>query len=277
MLQLRPSLLLSLAASAAIGLSSASGAGAIVSGFNGTLFPGNDDESTGLVNIGFTANYFGTNYTQLYVNNNGNVTFNSPLGTFTPFALTGPTGNPIIAPFFADVDTRVGELTKYGSGTFDSRNGFGVTWDNIGVGYFSQHIDKLNKFQLLLIDRSDTGAGNFDIYFNYDQIQWETGDASGGTNGLGGTSARAGYNSGSGQFFELSGSGVNGAFLDSNLASGLIYNGNTDVDGRFLFQVRNGQVVTPPPPTNGVPDAGSALALLSMALLALGVAKRRYS
>ena len=51
-----------------------------------------------------------------------------------------------------------------------------------GVGYFGSHADKLNKFQLILVDRSaDTGtAGDFDILFKYDTIQWETGDASTG-------------------------------------------------------------------------------------------------
>jgi hypothetical protein len=37
--------------------------------------------------------------------------------------------------------------------------------------------DKLATFELLLVDRSDTGAGNFDVEFNYDTVQWETGDA----------------------------------------------------------------------------------------------------
>jgi hypothetical protein len=66
----------------------------------------------------------------------------------------------------------------YGSGTADGRQAFGVNW--IDVGYFSSRTDKLNQFQLVLIDRSDTGAGNFDIEFNYGNILWETGEASGG-------------------------------------------------------------------------------------------------
>ena len=65
-------------------------------------------------------------------------------------------------------------------------------------------------------------AGNFDIYFNYDRIEWEAGDASGGSNGLGGISARAGYSNGSGSALELTGSGVAGSFLDSNTTGGLI-------------------------------------------------------
>lgn len=55
--------------------------------------------------LGFTANFLGQNCSQLRVNNNDNVTFDGPLSTFTPFPLP-TTSIPIIAPFFADVDTR---------------------------------------------------------------------------------------------------------------------------------------------------------------------------
>lgn len=247
----------------------------MVPGFNSSFLDRNDDGSTGLLALGFTANFFGNSYSQLYANNNGNVTFDNPLSTFTPFNLQ-TTNRVIIAPFFADVDTRnlASDLLRYGTGTFDGKSAFGVTWAGVGVGYFNARADKLNNFQLLLVNRSDVAAGDFDIYFNYDRIQWETGEASGGTNGLGGNSARAGYSNGVDTSFEIPGSAINGAFLDggpNSLAAG----GNTNVAGRFLFQVRNGSVVTPP--TNGVPDAGSTLALLGMGLLALGAAKRRLS
>jgi hypothetical protein len=39
------------------------------------------------------------------VNNNGNVTFNGPLGGFTPAAFPA-SSHPMIAPFWGDVDTR---------------------------------------------------------------------------------------------------------------------------------------------------------------------------
>jgi hypothetical protein len=227
----------------------------------------NDDGSTGLVPIGFTANFFGNSYTSLYVNNNGNVTFTGPLSTYTPFGLTTTTGTPIIAPFFADVDTRGtgSALVTYGTATVNTHSAFVANWD--GVGYYGGHTDKLNNFQMVLVDRSDTGAGNFDIEFNYDRIQWETGDASSGSNGFGGASAHAGYSNGSGTagtFFEMPGSGVNGAFLDCvgtnqtspcgvpNTTTGLIYHSlNSTQLGRYIFSVRNG-VVAPPdttPPT----------------------------
>jgi hypothetical protein len=220
-------------------------AAAVRSGvFNTSTLPGNDDSSTGLVNIGFDANFFGTTYNQLYVNNNGNVTFNTSLAQYTPFGILNAV-TPILAPFFADVDTRnaaSGKVT-YGTGTIDGRSAFGVNWP--GVGYFSEGIDKLNTFQLVLLDRSDIAVGNFDIEFNYDQIQWETGRASGGSGGLGGNSARAGYSNGAGTSFEFVGSGVNGAFLDSGSNSLIANRLNSGIDGRYLFTVRDGAVVQP--------------------------------
>jgi hypothetical protein len=248
-------------------------AGPVVAGFNANQLARNDDGSTGLINITGTfangLNFFGATYNGLYVNNNGNVTFTGPLATFTPFGLTGATGVPIIAPFFADVDTRnVGSgITSYGTGTFDGRAAFGVTWP--AVGYYELNVDRLNTFQLLLVNRSDTGMGNFDIYFNYDQIQWETGDASGGTNGLGGNSAVAGYSRGTGvagTFFQLPGSAVDGALLDGG-ANSLSANSNIGIAGRYLFTVRAGAVAPgaiPEPATwaimiGGFFGAGAAL------------------
>ena len=37
----------------------------------------NDDSSSPSTAIGFTVNFFGTNYSNLFANNNGNVTFGS--------------------------------------------------------------------------------------------------------------------------------------------------------------------------------------------------------
>ena len=66
-------------------------------GFTRTSIARNDDLSSGQISLGFTVNFFGVNYSSLYVNNNGNVTFNGPLGDFTPQGLTG-SRLPIIAP-----------------------------------------------------------------------------------------------------------------------------------------------------------------------------------
>lgn len=250
---MRKLLVAALAVAAALTLPARSEAGAVRAGFDATVFPGNDDGSTGPVAMGFTINFYGNTRSTLFVNNNGNVTFDSALGTFTPFPIT-TTNREILAPFFADVDTRPAASGKaqYGAGTVGGNAAFGVSWR--GVGYFGNHTDKLNTFQLVIIDRSDRNAGDFDFEFNYDSMQWETGDASGGVGGLGGSSARAGYANGSGDpgtFFELAGSAVNGALIDGGpnaLISGSL---NSNVDGRYLFSVINGvvQPAVPVPPT----------------------------
>jgi hypothetical protein len=216
-------------------------------GFEGNTLAPNDDGSTGSVSLPFTENFFGVNRSSLFVNNNGNVTFDSPLSTFTPFDLTS-TGQKIIAPFFADVDTRnAGDPVTYGTGTVNGRDAFGVNWINVDYFASSTSHTKRNDFQLVLVDRSDTGTGNFDIEFNYEQIEWETGDASFGTGGLGGNSARIGFSNGTGNpgtDFELAGSVVNGAFLDSGPSStSLIQNRlNSSIDGRYVFEAREGSV-----------------------------------
>ena len=42
------------------------------------------------------------------------------------------------------------------------------------------HADKLLSCQLVIIDRSDIAAGDFDMEFNYDKVQWQYGDVSEG-------------------------------------------------------------------------------------------------
>jgi hypothetical protein len=246
-------------------------------GSDANTFYANDDDSTAAVNLGFSVDFFGALSSTVFVNNNGNVTFTDPLGQYTPDGLATGIGQPIIAPFFADVDTRGvaggdnpvdSALVTYGTGMisdaslgWNNNNVFAVEWPL--VGYYGGHTDKLNNFELLLVDRSDIAAGDFDIEFNYAQMQWETGDASGGSEGLGGVSAVAGYSNGmSGAdnvYYQLAGSLVNGALIDGG-PNALVSNElNSSVPGRYDFQVRNGAVIPPPSET---PEPGTWLTLV---------------
>lgn len=242
-------------------------------GIRANVLPGNNNLSTALVAIGFTVNFYGTNRTQCYGNNNGNMTFLTPNGAYTPIPMW-ELWYPMIAVYWGDVDTRYippEAAMTYGNDTVDLHNCFGLEWSN--AGYFNEGpisgegggpgggdygsdksasptppgvgIDKLNKFQLLLIRREDLAAGDFDLEFNYDQIQWETGSASGGVNGLGGVSATVGFAKGTigveNTWFEMLGSRVPGTFIDTNLVTGLKYlMYNSVVAGRYVYNFRNG-------------------------------------
>ena len=213
-----------------------------LNGFQKESIPANDDGSSALVQLPFTINFFGRLRNSGYVNNNGNITFDAALATFTPFGLQN-TQREIIAAFFADVDTRneKSSLVYYGEDVIDGRKAFGINY--FTVGYFASHADKLNTFQIVLIDRSDTGSGNFDVEFNYERIQWETGDASGGAGGLGGTPVVVGWSNGSGEpgtSFELPGSLISGQFIDNGPRALARRRLNSPVLGRYIFRARNG-------------------------------------
>lgn len=234
-------------------------------GFGENTLSANDDGSIFIdLSSVFSSglNFFGNTYNGLYLNNNGNVTFDSQQSAHTPFALTGATNNPIIAPFFADVDTRGGAATATPGGNSTGSNlvywdldtsGQGVftaTWDD--VGFYNSNTSLLNAFQLQLIG---VGSGNFDISITYESINWTTGNASGGTNGLGGTVARGGWSSGNGtDFEEFSWSGNQEQVLNLE-----------NTNGHYV-QVRNGSVVDVPEP--------SSIALWSLCIA--GLVARRF-
>jgi hypothetical protein len=226
---------------------------AVRTGFTtvGTL-PAVDDDYTGPVNTGFSTNFFGNTFTNLYISTNGYITFGSGQSTFTPQGLQGNLSR-IIAPFFADVDNRGAGSITYGTGTVNGFQAFSVTWS--GVGFYNVGTSRRNTFQLVLINRADTGAGNFDIEFNYDSIQWEAGDVDNGSGGLclvaaTGCGPAVGYSNGasgvSNVSFELPGSHVRGAFLDGAPgALRTVQAGGSGVPGRQIYPVRNGSVVVP--------------------------------
>ncbi|MDH6263564.1 hypothetical protein M2427_007520 [Bradyrhizobium sp. BR13661] len=228
-------------------------------GFGTNTLAAGDDNYSSAINITSVfgtagVNFFGHNYTSLYINNNGNITFAQPNSTYTPSAISAQANNPIIAPFWADVDTRGGPGTPTGGNdtgankvfyNLDSVDGvLTITWDD--VGYYSQATNKLDAFQVQLIS---LGGGNFDIVYRYASINWTTGSASGGVNGLGGTPARAGYSAGDGNiahYFELPQSGNQAELLALPTTPG-----DTGIAGVDVYQVLNGQVGTPTVTTIG--------------------------
>lgn len=191
----------------------------------------NDDGSSSELNLPFEINFFGSSFNTFFANNNGNISFAAPLDSYTPSAFP-ITNQPVIAPFWADVDTRSSGAVYTAAPNSDT---VVVTWSQ--VGYYSQNEDKLNDFQMTLLNRADTGAGNFDIEFRYNQLEWTTGEASGGIDGFGGTAAQAGYDAGDGtNFFVLPGS-----FSSDILALANTSNVDLDTPGLWTMAIRNGQ------------------------------------
>ncbi len=205
----------------------------VLPGFDSSILDRNDDGSTPRTGLGFEVNFFGVNYDSIYVNNNGNVTFDSSLSTYVPFSLLGAS-RAIVAGFFGDVDTRPSGsgIVTYGPGTYNSHNAFAATWNE--VGYFSHGDDKLNTFQVVFVDRSDIAEGDFDIYLRYDQIQWDTASTHPSS------AARVGYSNGIDASHEVEGSGVVGALVDGGPNS-------LSEQGVLVFRVRSGVVVVVDP------------------------------
>jgi len=231
---------------AVMGLSTAAIAEPLVNGLGGPAGYGelsqgpNDDGSSNSLPLPFTVNFFGNDYSSFFVNNNGNVTFNAPLGTFTPDAFPNQL-QPMIAPFWGDVDTRCGSCCAVYIAAPNPTTAI-VTWNN--VGFFSENASRTNDFQLILSDRSTVARpGDFDIEFRYNRLQWTTGDASGGVGGLsgpGGTPAQAGYDAGNGNdCFTLLGSRTE-EVLDLQNTS----NVSLETPGLWRFAIRNGSITT---------------------------------
>lgn len=232
-------------------------------GFGEGTLARNDDYYTSAIDLTTIfpngLNFFGVNLNKIFVNNNGNVTFDSGWYTYTP---PTPFNHTTIVPFWADVDTRggAGSPTPGGNSTgsnlvyYDSDpvNGvFTATWDD--VGYYSNHTDKRDAFQLQLVDRGPSSSGqgeNFDIVFRYEDINWTTGDASGGSGGLGGTIAQTGWYSPGppANYYLIPNSGDQNSMLTLDTRAG-----NTGVAGLYIYQVRDGRVTNA---TSGSPDAG---------------------
>lgn len=207
-----------------------------------TLLPF-DDNNSGSVSS-FIINFFGTTAQSLSINSNGAVTH----GNLWPINFNQLSqGAPILAPFFANIDNRQGGLIQWGFDVIDGHQVLGAQWLSV-VGYGSAP-DKTNSFQIIITQRWDQGPGAFDFEFNYDSITWDTTAHAWWDSDPGPDVARVGwYNNLTGVSYEFAGSGVVGALLDDNLETGLIHHSrNSDVLGRYCFEVRDGQVLPPSP------------------------------
>ncbi|XP_077312166.1 alpha-tectorin-like [Lithobates pipiens] len=189
--------------------------------FNDLITPEDDDGATDEIALLHSFTFFGETHRSCYVNNNGAISFRGPVAEYTPdaFPLDKFT---MICPFWGDVDNEDEEdayiyyrqiveedflecagqeIRKHfeDMGNYEPVWMFLVTWHN--VPYHGSESNRTNTFQCLLA--SDKYQRSV-VLFLYEIITWTTGTASGGDpkNGLGGTPAQAGFNTGK-EYFNM--------------------------------------------------------------------------
>ena len=173
-------------------------------GESGQCLGPNDDGSSRAIDITSAfpdgLNFFGTTYRTVYLNTNGNITFNGSLGTYTPNPFP-VAEQPMIAAYWGDVDIRGSACSGFCTDClsscanptdngvwYDLSPGRAVfTWDN--TGYYSCSNDRLMSFQIVLTSAPGCGSGmstssDFSVEFRFNKCEWDTGRASGGTAGF---------------------------------------------------------------------------------------------
>ncbi|KAL4608607.1 alpha-tectorin [Arapaima gigas] len=221
--------------------------------------PKMDDGSSPEITLLIPFIFFNVPYRSIFVNNNGVISFNVQVSQFTPEAFPLTDSRSFIAPFWADVHNGIRGDVYYRESTdpslleratldvhkyFKTMTSFSATWVFIATWhqvtfYGGSQTTPVNTFQAVLV--SD-GISYFAM-FNYGEIAWSTGTASGGDplTGLGGTTAQAGFNGGDiSHFFNLPGS-------RSNEVVNIEQTTNVNQPGRWLFRIDTDQI----DPANG--------------------------
>lgn len=213
-----------------------------------------------------TFSFYGQPHRSLYVNNNGVLSFGTGVPEFTPQPFPLPGHRPFVAPYWADVDTRlrgdvfyrqsqdpqllarlaqdlamaVAEQETAPQPTW----AFVATWDR--VSFFGAASEKVNTFQAVL---ATDGATSF-VVLNYGDIQWTTGISNQGDphTGMGGIPAQAGFNSGDDvHYYNIPGS-------RSPAVLSIGHRSNIGIPGRWIFRVDEFTATEGPPgPTEGPP------------------------
>jgi gliding motility-associated-like protein len=156
-----------------------------------------DDGSTAEINLPFNFCFFGDTYTSVYLNGNGNISFQSANAVFNASAFPSATVT-MIAAFWADFD--------FGScgDVYATVTPTAAIFNWVDAGYFNEQCDKVNTCQIIITDGTDPLIPGGNVAIHYADMQWTTGGASGGTNGFGGTPATAGANRGNGiDYFQI--------------------------------------------------------------------------
>ncbi len=209
----------------------------------------NDDGSSANIALGFDFCFYEQTQTSVFINNNGNLSFGGPVSSFTPTGF--PIGTPMIAPFWADVDTRNAAAGPNNTNLvwhkFVDTNGdladdtLVVTWD--GVGVFPSNNAEFNTFQVAISGIRNAfggpnGLGGLNAAFSFGDMNWSVGTASGGA------AATVGINEGTGalRFDQIGRFDHHGTDYNGNVTP----SGTDYLDGRdYFFDACNGIVPAP--------------------------------
>lgn len=118
-------------------------------------------------------NLYGQNYPNFYINSKGTVSFGGGYIDWTPEEFPGATYDQLAA-YWADADFRAtGEL-------WYKVTAEAVFVNFIDVGYFNNHDDKTNTFQIIFTpEDSDYLPGDNNVQFCYRDMGWAHGDVGG--------------------------------------------------------------------------------------------------
>ncbi len=120
--------------------------------------------------------FFGKYWTNLFINNNGTVSSGGPISAFTPSVFPVGDGISKLSPMWMDVTTSSnGNYVTFGRGYIYGRLSTIVTWNDVEI----YNTGVLDRFQLVMIDRSDIGDGLFDFEYNYEYCDALAGTSSG--------------------------------------------------------------------------------------------------
>jgi uncharacterized repeat protein (TIGR02543 family) len=221
--------------------------------------------------IGFDINFFGTTYSNLFVNSNGSVSFGQGSSNYNQPLNQVLNGVPGIAPFAVDLDNRDvswDSQSSWGAGsarhpdffywgrtTYEGKQAFVVTWMNSQI-FDADGRKDFNTFQLVIVDN---GSGDADYILNYGSLQ-----------DLHNNAGYRDFNTCTGSYWSCEphlaagfGSSTSNGTLYASLQdqTGYLYNGavtstaldggenalassslNSDVPGRFIYHMVSGYV-----------------------------------
>ena len=234
-----------------------------------TTMPPNDDESVGPLYLPYSFPYFDNNHHQIWVANNGLFSFLSAISQFVPDPFPLADDKRLVTGFWADIDTRgtvnggnkvyyqthtnkslsitLSVFTKssgYVRSFFPQQRPFEPTMVITGtwyrVGAYSNKVDRLNTFQIVLATDGDRSFA----FILYHDLQWA------GPNYSTAPYAQAGFNAGDGIAFEMLPYSRTGNIVR------LVNESNVNVPGLFVFRVDTDEI-----------DAGGCTANVSVATL----------